>query len=151
VAQERVQLRAVPRPQLEGTQAVAEPDPAAFERAGWFPAAAAVLRPAPTLDGMERVVMRVNPLAFEAISGRLLVRPRIRIGFSCAVRNHGRYDEDSVDLLSPVLRGVLGSRQLMTSFKSTRARKRRHSMKVPTNLRCRKKVAGSGFRPKASA
>ncbi len=114
VGQERVQLRAVPRPQLEGTRAVAEPDPAAFERAGWFPPAAAVLRPAPPLDGMARVVMRVNPLAFEPISGRLLVRARIRVGFSCAVRNHGRYDEDSVDLLSPVLRGVLGSRELMT-------------------------------------
>ena len=114
VARERVQLRAIPRPQLEGTRAMVEPDPAAFERVGWFPRAAAVLRPAPTLDGMERLVARVNPLAFEPISGRLLVRSRIRIGFSCAVRNHGLYDQDSVDLLSPVLRGVLGSRQLVT-------------------------------------
>ncbi len=35
--------------------------------------------------------------------------------------------------------------------RSTRARRRRLSMKIPTNLRCRNMVAGSGMWPKASS
>lgn len=108
-----LQLRAVPRPRIEADKLYEDPDPAAFDRSGWFPAAAVTVREASDVDGMSRFAMRVNPLAYEAISGRLLVRERIRLALMCSVEEDGRYDEEAIDVFSPVLQGVLGSHQLL--------------------------------------
>lgn len=113
VAAERMHLRPVPHRCIEGMRRVAEPDRDAFERQGWFPPDAALIREAPALEGIGRLAVRINPVAYEPISGRLMVRHLIHARLTCPVLNHGIYDEDSVDLLSPVLRTVLGSQDLI--------------------------------------